>query len=175
MADNILAKDRTDADITLAAKDNAGVLFPRNIIVTPAGLDLSPLTDDELRASPVPVSGAFYQATQPVSAASLPLPSGAATEATATAMRAMVDAMSAMTETMQYMLTSILEKMPRVDAADRLMVSHAESSPTVALSSNQTLQTLATMTNIGGRDAAHTAYALANAGALHIYDNIRVS
>ena len=56
MADNILAKDRTDADITLAAKDNAGVLFPRNIIVTPAGLDLSPLTDDELRAAPVPVT-----------------------------------------------------------------------------------------------------------------------
>jgi hypothetical protein len=31
--------------------------------------------------STVPVSGTFYQATQPVSAASLPLPSGAATEA----------------------------------------------------------------------------------------------
>ena len=56
MADNILTKDRADADIALAAKDNAGVLFPRNIIVTPAGLDLSPLTDDELRAAPVSVS-----------------------------------------------------------------------------------------------------------------------
>ena len=41
------------------------------------------LTDEQLRASPVPVSGSFYQATQPVSAASLPLPTGAATEATA--------------------------------------------------------------------------------------------
>lgn len=50
-----------------------------------------PLTDTQLRATPVPVSGtfyqatqpvsgAFYQATQPVSAAALPLPSNAATE-----------------------------------------------------------------------------------------------
>jgi hypothetical protein len=41
-----------------------------------------PLTDAQLRATPVPVSGTFFQATQPVSAASLPLPSGAATETT---------------------------------------------------------------------------------------------
>ena len=40
-----------------------------------------PLTDSQLRAAPVPVSGTFYQATQPVSAASLPLPEGAATGA----------------------------------------------------------------------------------------------
>ena len=41
-----------------------------------------PLTDAELRATAVPVSGTFFQATQPVSAASLPLPTGAATETT---------------------------------------------------------------------------------------------
>ena len=49
-----------------------------------------PLTDAQLRAAVVPVSdgggsltvdGAFFQATQPVSAASLPLPTGAATSA----------------------------------------------------------------------------------------------
>lgn len=39
------------------------------------------LTDTQLRATPVPVSGAFYQATQPVSAVALPLPAGAATAA----------------------------------------------------------------------------------------------
>jgi hypothetical protein len=39
-----------------------------------------PLTDTQLRASAVPVSGAFFQATQPISAASLPLPTGAALE-----------------------------------------------------------------------------------------------
>jgi hypothetical protein len=56
-----------------------------------------PLTDAQLRATAVPVSGTFFQATQPISgtvtanagtgtfaisAASLPLPSGAATETT---------------------------------------------------------------------------------------------
>jgi hypothetical protein len=52
-----------------------------------------PLTDTQLRATALPVSGAvgisgsvavtgtFFQATQPISAASLPLPSGAATSA----------------------------------------------------------------------------------------------
>ncbi len=92
MADNILTKDRTDADIAIAAKDNAGVLFPRNIIVTPEGLELSPLTDDELRASPLTVAGNFYQATQPVSAASLPLPSGAATEVTQDSVKTAIEA-----------------------------------------------------------------------------------
>jgi hypothetical protein len=43
------------------------------------------LTDTQLRASAVPVSGTFWQATQPVSAASLPLPSGAAAEHTTAA------------------------------------------------------------------------------------------
>lgn len=56
-----------------------------------------PLTDAQLRATPVPVSGSvgitgsvavtgtFWQATQPISAAALPLPSGAATAANQTA------------------------------------------------------------------------------------------
>lgn len=40
----------------------------------------------------VPVTGTFWQATQPVSAASLPLPSGASTEATLSALNAKVTA-----------------------------------------------------------------------------------
>ena len=39
------------------------------------------LTDSQLRASAVPVSGTFWQSTQPVSAVSLPLPTGASTSA----------------------------------------------------------------------------------------------
>lgn len=77
-----------------------------------------------------------------------------------------------------YLLSSILEKLPRVDAADRLLVSHSESNPTVSIASAQTLATVTTLvglTNVGGRDAAHAAFALANAGAMHIYDNIRVT
>ena len=45
MADNILTKDRTDAPIALAAKDNAGVLFPRNLLVDTAGADVSPANE----------------------------------------------------------------------------------------------------------------------------------
>ena len=75
MADNILTKDRDDADIAIAAKDLAGVLVPRNMLVDAAGADVTPLTDAALRASAVPVS-----------LASVPLPSGAATQATLAAL-----------------------------------------------------------------------------------------
>ena len=54
-----------------------------------------PLTDTQLRATAVPVSGTFFQATQPVSAASLPLPSGAATETTLTAVESDTTAIAA--------------------------------------------------------------------------------
>ena len=40
-----------------------------------------PLTDVQLRNTPVSVTGTFWQTTQPISAASLPLPTGAATSA----------------------------------------------------------------------------------------------
>lgn len=58
-----------------------------------------PLTDAQLRAVAVPVSGTVavtgaYQATQPVSAAALPLPSGASTEATLAALKARLDDVS---------------------------------------------------------------------------------
>lgn len=82
MADNILTKDRTDADIALAAKDSAGVLVPRNLIVDTSGADITPLTDAQLRASAVTVS-----------AASLPLPTGAATQTTLAAIEAKLPAL----------------------------------------------------------------------------------
>lgn len=53
-----------------------------------------PVTDAQLRASAVPVSGAFYPATQPVSADALPLPSGAATESTLAAVDGKLPALS---------------------------------------------------------------------------------
>lgn len=93
MADNILTKDRAAADLDIASKDIGGVQYPRNILVDLSGTDLTPakdatvaalLTDAQLRATPVPVSGTvgvsgtvpvsgtFWQATQPVSLASVP-------------------------------------------------------------------------------------------------------
>lgn len=65
-----------------------GGLTDAQLRATPVPVS-GPLTDTQLRATPVPVSvgtvpvtGTFWQATQPVSAASLPLPTGASTEAT---------------------------------------------------------------------------------------------
>lgn len=63
MSDNILTKDRSDANLDIAAKDIAGVQFPRNILVAPDGTDLTPLTDAQLRASAVPVNASSLDAT----------------------------------------------------------------------------------------------------------------
>lgn len=81
-------------------------------------------------------------------------------------------------EAILYALLSMLEKMPRLDVADRMMVSHAESNPTVSIAASQTIATVTTLgnqTNIGGRDASHVAFAMANIGTAHIYNNIQVS
>ncbi len=114
MADNLPLQ--TDATKQIATDEVGGVHFPRTKITIgadgvdggvvspsnplPVYLDAAtiaalesisvtgPLTDDELRATPVPVSGAFFQATQPISAASLPLPAGAATETSLSALLA---------------------------------------------------------------------------------------
>jgi len=42
MPDNILTKDRDDANISLAAKDVSGILHPRNILTDPSGNDITP-------------------------------------------------------------------------------------------------------------------------------------
>lgn len=83
------------------------------------------------------------------------------------------------------LLAAILEKLPRTDANDRAIVNTSDQgNVTVALAAAQTLATLTTcttvstlsnQTNIGGRDASHAAYALANMGTAHIYNNIIVS
>lgn len=86
-----------------------------------------PLTDTQLRAVAVPVSGAFFQATQPVSAVSLPLPTGAATEATLANV-----ATAALQNTANTYLNSIDQKTPNLGQA-----AMAGSSP-VVIASNQT-------------------------------------
>lgn len=80
------------------------------------------------------------------------------------------------------LLAAILESMPRTDANARAIVNTSDQgNVTVALAASQTLATVTTVstvsnqTNIGGRDASNTAYALANMGTAHIYNNIIVS
>jgi hypothetical protein len=81
-----LSQPLTDAQLRASAVPISGT------VTANTGLT-QPLTDTQLRATAiqiegtvsgtaVPVSGTFFQATQPVSAAALPLPSGASTETT---------------------------------------------------------------------------------------------
>lgn len=65
-----------------------------------------------------------------------------------------------------YLLAAILEKMPRIDGAERLIVTHGESS--VEVSTARSFGTLA-------RPADAVPTQIAQAGAMHIYDNIKVS
>lgn len=69
MADNILTKDRADANLDIAAKDIAGVQFPRNILTDPAGNDITPASQATLADVLVALESldAKVSATQPVS------------------------------------------------------------------------------------------------------------
>ena len=82
------------------------------------------------------------------------------------------------TQTLLYLLTAILEKMPRVDNADRLVITSVEAgSQAVTVSSGTvtTVSTVSNQTNLGGRDATNIPQAVANMGTAHIYNNIIVS
>jgi hypothetical protein len=72
-------------DGKITAVDTGAVVISSSALpsgaATAANQQTDALTDTQLRAAAVPVSGTFWQTTQPISAASLPLPSGAATSA----------------------------------------------------------------------------------------------
>lgn len=84
---------------------------------------------------------------------------------------------------MTLLLAAILDKLPRVDTNDRVMVSHAESNPTVSIAASQTLATLSDLARVNNFGSAGVTSKpadaipmhLANAGTMHIYDNIKVS
>jgi len=76
------------------------------------------------------------------------------------------------------LLSQILEKLPRLDTMDRLIVNATEVNPTVAIASAQTLGTVTTVTNVNqvanqGVDFLQRAFS--NAGAQYLYNNIIVS
>lgn len=79
------------------------------------------------------------------------------------------------------LLAAILEKMPRVDANDRLLTNAAEVNSTVAvtgaISSVTTVSAVTALQTLGvlARPADAMPMHLSNAGAMHIYDNIKVS
>jgi hypothetical protein len=87
MADNTVLNPGSGGD-TIAADDVGGVKYQYVKLDVGAGGASSPVVGS------LPVSGTFYQATQPVSAASLPLPSDASTETTLAALNTKVTAVN---------------------------------------------------------------------------------
>lgn len=85
------------------------------------------LTDAQLRATPVPVSGSFYQATQPVSAASLPLPAGASTSANQITLIGHVDGIEGSVDGIETLVgttnTTLTTIDGRVDGLETLVTS----------------------------------------------------
>ena len=121
-------------------------------------------------------SGSEFDSSNPLSveALSLPLPSGASTEATLEAIRVLTAEVRNLSETILYYISSTLEKMPRLDAADRIIINGSEITQTVTISSG-TVTTLSDQTNIGGRPASNMAVAISNSGAQYLYDNLLVT
>ena len=76
------------------------------------------LTDTQLRAAAVPVAGTFFQTTQPVSAATLPLPLDAATQTTLSALNAKHSALgqALMATSMPVTIASNQTSIPVIDA-----------------------------------------------------------
>lgn len=154
MSDNIELNPGAGGAVA-ATDDVGGVHFQR------VKLDLGGDGVSAPVAGSLPVSGDFYQATQPVSAAALPLPAGAATDST-------LQALQALNDTMLYMLGAILEKMPRVTGNDQAAVS-------IEAGAVSSIGTLSNITSIGAKHASGVTDSISQLGALHLYQNIVVT
>jgi hypothetical protein len=84
--------------------------------------------------------------------------------------------------TMLQLLAAILDKLPRVDANDRLLVNASEvaaATAAVTLASLATVSNLTALNTFGSGVTARPADAIpihiANFGAQHIYNNIVVT
>lgn len=121
-----------------------------------------PLTDTQLRATSVPVSGTFWQVTQPVSASSLPLPTGAAT--------------SANQSTSNTSLANIDTKLPSnlTVSSNRLLVDGSAVTQPVSMAtapvglaylSTATITRAANTTAYTANDVYGTVFELTNIGA----------
>lgn len=82
------------------------------------------------------------------------------------------------------LLAAILERLPRTDTMDRLIVNASEVNPTVAIASAQTLATVTTVgtcstvsnvNQVGGQTSDMVQKFLSNTGSDYLYNNIIVS
>ena len=76
------------------------------------------------------------------------------------------------------LLSAILDKLPRTDTMDRLIVNASEVNPTVAIAASQTLGTVTTVTNVNqvaGQTVDFLPRVMSHSGAQFLYNNIIVS
>lgn len=135
------------------------------------------------------VDTVHMQAVVPVDPAT-GLPNGATevtTQAIATLSQQIADLAQKnadLNETLLVLLSAIVDKLPRLGLNDRVLVELGESGALPAISTVTTVSTVAGVTNMLalGTGAVHVTKAadgipahLANAGTMHIYNNITVS
>lgn len=130
-----------------------------------------PLTDTQLRASDVkitldgesvPVTGTFWQATQPISAASLPLPSGAATSANQTTIIGHLDGVEGLLTTIDTDTSNVSTKIDTIAGA----VSGTEVQVDVLTLPNVNINPLGTIYNGTKTVPTGTAEAIASSQAI---------
>jgi hypothetical protein len=73
------------------------------------------------------------------------------------------------------LLSQILEKLPRTDTMDRLIVNASEVNPIVAIAASQTLGTVTNVNQVANQGVDFLQRAFSNAGAQYLYNNIIVS
>lgn len=82
------------------------------------------------------------------------------------------------------LLSAILDKLPRTDTMDRLIVNASEVNPTVAIAASQTLGTVTTVTTcstvsnvnqVAGQTVDFLPRAMSHSSAQFLYNNIIVS
>lgn len=73
------------------------------------------------------------------------------------------------------LLSQILERLPRTDTMDRLVVNASEVNPTVAIAASQTLATVTNVNQVAGQGVHFVPVMMGNSGFQHIYNNIIVS
>ena len=79
---------------------------------------------------------------------------------------------------MTLLLSAILDRLPRTDTLDRMVVNASEVNQTVAIASSQTLATVTTVTNvnqISGQSVDFVPKVLSGGSVQTIYNNIIVS
>ena len=155
MADNTTVPIPATTGDTIAADDIGGVKYQRIKMI----LGADGVNDGDVSSSnPVPIS-----------AASLPLPTGAATDATILAVQSLQQEIKDLNENLLYILAAIFEKMPRVSGNDQAAVSiEGGTLPTVT-----TVGTVSNMQSMGAKYI--NGDNLNMSGLQQLYSNIVVS